>query len=130
MTLSTDLIDLGVGGLLLFFTGAESAINADTTIELIAKIGVIAVLWYWLQDMKKQMNLQKKSSDIKIEKLTTAFDKETDEIRNNYKQIIEDIRGDHTEYRNRIDKFLIEKDSEVNKLHTRLYEYLKKNDDK
>jgi hypothetical protein len=47
---------MALSGLFLF-TGAEISIE-NTIFEIISKFGVVAVLWYWLQNMKGQIKEQ------------------------------------------------------------------------
>jgi hypothetical protein len=46
----------GIGMLLL--TGTDAFLNESTIFEILSKFGVIAVLWYWLKDLKEQLKEQ------------------------------------------------------------------------
>jgi hypothetical protein len=86
-----------VGGLLLF-TGTEALLdNSSSIIELLSKFGVIAVLWYWLKDLKDQLKSQ-----------LTEFRGEAKEIREHYDKILESKSNDFKDYQDRIDKIIKE----------------------
>jgi hypothetical protein len=112
--LNLDIADsLAAGGLLLF-TGADITAT-DSIIEIISKFGVVAVLWYWLKDMKSQMKT-----------LTVTFDKETDEIRTHYEKIIIKIREEHRSDLEKYDTKLEKKDLEKDNLQNKLYNLIEK----
>lgn len=92
ISIITDLIT--VGGLLLF-TGTDAILQDSTVFELLSKFGVIAVLWYWLKDLKKQLNIQ-----------ISEFRQETQEIRFHYDKILSDKSIDFKDYQDRIDKLI------------------------
>ena len=104
-----NLTDLLAGGGLFLFTGVDIASTESTILELVSKLGVIAVLWYWLRDLKSQMK----------EQLTT-FDKETNEIRNHYDKIIVDKTTEFIDYKDRIGDQLKEREEYIQKLQDRL----------
>jgi hypothetical protein len=79
--MGNNISDLAVGSVFLFFTGME-AISLDASMELLSKIGVIAVLWFWLKDMRKQMQ----------------------ELRGEHKEQIKMLNDIFEDYKNRIDK--------------------------
>jgi hypothetical protein len=111
-----SIIDgLFAGGLLLF-TGADVAFESSI-LEVISKVGVIAVLWFWLKDLKSQMKAQ-----------LTTFDKETDEMRKHYDKIIEDKNKEFHEYRERMSQQIKEKDAYINELHDKMLERVSDND--
>jgi hypothetical protein len=58
---------MALSGLLLF-TGAELSIES-AIFEIISKFGVVAVLWFWLKEMKAQMKEQSKDFYQETEKL-------------------------------------------------------------
>lgn len=91
------ITDIGTAVGLLLFTGAEAAFDQSTILELLSKFGVIAVLWYWLKDLKSQLQNQ-----------LTEFRGEAKEIRNHYDKILEDKSDDFKDYKDRIDKLLSE----------------------
>jgi len=98
---------------LLLFTGADISAT-DNIIEVISKLGVVGVLWYWLKDMKEQMKL-----------LLETFDTETNEIREHYGKLIDDMKEEHVDYKNRIDKQLKHRTTEVGNLNNKIYELTK-----
>lgn len=104
-----NLTDLLAGGCLFLFTGVEIASTESTIIELVSKLGVIAVLWYWLRDLKAQMKDQ-----------LTMFDKETNEIRVHYDKIIADKNTEFTDYKDRMGGQLKEREEYIQKLQDKL----------
>jgi hypothetical protein len=103
-----SLVDGMFAGGLLLFTGTEVAFESSV-LEVISKVGVIAVLWFWLRDLKAQMKAQ-----------LTTFDKETNEIRDHYDKIIEDKNKEFHEYRERMAQQLREKDAYISELHNKM----------
>lgn len=76
-----NITDIFAGAGLLLFQVAE--IPLDSTIfEIISKLGVVAVLWFWLKDMKQQMK-----------EMLLHFDKETSELRAQHKEQTEGLKG-------------------------------------
>jgi hypothetical protein len=105
-----DFADSMVGTTLLLFTGAE-VVSSNTAIELITKLGVIAVLWFWLRDLKKQMKDQ-----------LDSFEKRTDEVEDRYEKILADKVSEYKDYKERMDKIMAEKTEEVRLLQSKLFE--------
>lgn len=89
------LPDAIAAGALLLFTGAEVAIEQSTIFEILSKFGVVAVLWYWLRDLKAQLKEQ-----------ISEFRDESKEIRGHYDKILEDKSRDFIDYKDRIDKLM------------------------
>lgn len=87
-----DLIT--VTGLFLF-TGTDALLQDSTVFELLSKFGVVAVLWYWLKDLKKQLNVQ-----------IGEFRGEAEEIRKHYDKILDSKSADFKDYQDRIDKLI------------------------
>jgi hypothetical protein len=77
---------LALSGLFLF-TGAEVGIE-NTILEIISKFGVVAVLWYWLQNMKTQIKEQ-----------MTHFSVETEMLRKEHKETLTDFHEIHKEHK-------------------------------
>jgi hypothetical protein len=94
LTIITDLMTMG--GLLLF-TGADAALDQGTIFELLSKFGVVAVLWYWLKDLKTQLKNQ-----------LQEFRNEAGEIRTHYDKMLEDKTKDFNTYQDRTDKLMQE----------------------
>ena len=101
--------DLIAGAGMLLFTGAEALMDSPQIFEILSKFGIIAVLWFWLKDLKNQMKDQLK-----------AFDKETDEIRSTYDKILNQRVSEHNDYKNRIDQQLIDKDKMILELQSKI----------
>jgi hypothetical protein len=99
-----NIIDIGAGAALFLFTGVETLGIESTILELFSKFGVVAVLWFWLREMKVQMKEQ-----------LTAFDKETTEIRSEHREQIERISTMYNEYRDRMEKQVRELTQQINK---------------
>jgi hypothetical protein len=85
---------------LFLFTGVESTLDSSTALEILSKFGVIAVLWYWLRDLKKQLSTQ-----------ITEFRAETGEVRKHYDKILEKKSEEHKDYMDRIEKLINDKDN-------------------
>lgn len=97
----TDMIS---GGALLLFTGADAALDQGTIFELLSKFGVVAVLWFWLKDLKSQLKGQ-----------LQEFRNEASEIRGHYDKILDDKSKDFLDYKDRIDKLMQEIIEQQNK---------------
>lgn len=111
-----DTTKITAAGLLLF-TGADAA-SSDVVIDILSKLGMIGVLWLWLRDLKIQLKDQ-----------VAAFDKETDEIRSNYQKIIENLKLEYNDYKDRIDKQSELRHKEIEDLRNKLYDILRKYED-
>ncbi len=98
-------VDALVGGSFLLFTGAE-VVASDTVIELLSKFGVVAVLWYWLKDMKDR-----------VSELLKTFDTENKEMRDHYDKIITGLKEEHRDYKDRVDKQLEHRVIEIHELN-------------
>ena len=79
----------GIGMLLL--TGTDAFLNESTIFEILSKFGVIAVLWYWLKDLKEQLKQQ-----------LGEFRDETKEIRTHYDKLMQDRKEDFDKLMNEI----------------------------
>jgi len=89
------IIDTGAAIGLFLFTGVETMGAESIIFEIISKFGVVAVLWFWLRDMKAQMK-----------EMLQTFDKETTEIRQDHKAHIEQINAQYNTYKDSIDRQL------------------------
>jgi hypothetical protein len=81
--MDSNITDLAVGSVFLLFTGADLGIESNI-LEIISKFGVIAVLWFWLKDMRRQMK----------------------ELREEHKEQVKTLNDMYEDYKNRIDKQL------------------------
>ena len=79
----------GIGMLLL--NGTDAFLNESTIFEILSKFGVIAVLWYWLKDLKEQLKEQ-----------LGEFRDETKEIRTHYDKLMQDRKEDFDKLMNEI----------------------------
>lgn len=81
--MDSNITDLAVGSVFLLFTGADLGVESNI-LEIISKFGVIAVLWFWLKDMRRQMK----------------------ELRDEHKEQVKTLNDMYEDYKNRIDKQL------------------------
>lgn len=91
---TSNLTDIGAGLALFLFAGAET-ISIDTTFEIISKFGVVAVLWFWLKDIRKQMK----------EQLLT-YEKNTESLRLEHKEQLKHLSDVYEDYKDRLEKQL------------------------
>jgi hypothetical protein len=105
---NNTIIDLTAGTALMLFTGAEVGLES-TVFDLISKFGVVAVLWFWLRDMKIQMK----------EQLTT-FSTETEKLRVEHDKNIKEISEIHKDFRDRMEKQITVKDEQIKTLQDKL----------
>ena len=91
MAMPQELTDglFGIG--MLFLTGTDAFLNESTIFEILSKFGVIAVLWYWLRDLKAQLKEQ-----------LGEFRDETKEIRTHYDKLMQDRKDDFDKLMNEI----------------------------
>ena len=105
---NNTVIDLTAAAGLFLFTGAEVGIES-TIFEIISKFGVVAVLWFWLRDMKIQMK----------EQLTT-FSTETEKLRIEHQSNLKEISEIHKDFRDRMEKQITVKDEQIKTLQDKL----------
>lgn len=84
--MGNNITDAAVGSILLMFTGAEFGIESEI-FKIISNFGVIAVLWFWLKDMRKQMN----------------------DLREEHREQIKTLNNIYQDYKDRLDKNIINK---------------------
>jgi hypothetical protein len=108
--MDTGYVDAIAGGSFLLLTGTE-VMASDTIIELISKFGVIAVLWFWLKDMKDQ-----------VKALTKIYEKENNEAREHSEKMLTSIKEEYKDYKDRSDKQLEQASRERDELHKRIQE--------
>ena len=89
---------------LFLFTGAELTIE-NAIFEIISKFGVVAVLWFWLREMKEQMKEQMKS-----------FTDETTELRKEHKDTLTSFDNLHKEHAKQLNDQLQAKDDIIKSL--------------
>jgi len=90
--------DIAALGGLLLFTGAEVSIEG-AIFEIISKFGVVAVLWFWLREMKEQMKEQSKD-----------FYSETEKLRQEHKNTMQEFQNLNNEHKELLVKQLEAKD--------------------
>ena len=112
-------IDYVFGSGLFLFTGAEMGIEG-TVIEVISKFGVIAVLWFWLREMKSQMKQQREQDKEQMNKQLDVFDKETTELRAQNEKHISTLTSHYEDYKNRFDQVLKLQNEQIKILQTAL----------
>lgn len=98
------IVDVAAFSGLFLFTGAEVAIES-TIFEIISKFGVVAVLWFWLKEMKEQMKNQVK-----------GFNEETEKLRNEHKNTMHEISEIHKEHKESLTEQLKAKDDIIKQL--------------
>jgi hypothetical protein len=98
---------LALSGLFLF-TGAEVGIE-NTILEIISKFGVVAVLWYWLQNMKTQIKEQ-----------MTHFSVETEMLRKEHKETLTDFHEIHKEHKDLMKQQIEVKDQVIKDLQSKI----------
>lgn len=98
---------LALSGLFLF-TGAEVGIE-NTILEIISKFGVVAVLWYWLQNMKTQIKEQ-----------MTHFSVETELLRKEHKETLTDFHEIHKEHKDLMKQQIEVKDQVIKELQSKI----------
>jgi hypothetical protein len=98
---------LALSGLFLF-TGAEVGIE-NTILEIISKFGVVAVLWYWLQNMKTQIKEQ-----------MTHFSVETELLRKEHKETLTDFHKIHKEHKDLMKQQIEVKDQVIRELQSKI----------
>jgi len=98
---------LALSGLFLF-TGAEVSIE-NTVFEIISKFGVVAVLWYWLQNMKGQIKEQMQH-----------FSGETELLRKEHKETLTEFQDVHNKHNELIKQQLEAKDQMIKDLQSKI----------
>lgn len=105
---NNSLIDISAAAGLFLFTSTEVGIES-TVFEVISKFGVVAVLWFWLRDMKIQMK----------EQLTT-FSTETEKLRVEHQGNLKEVSEIHKDFRDRMEKQITVKDEQIKTLQDKL----------
>ena len=98
------IVDVAAFSGLFLFTGVEVGIES-TIFEIISKFGVVAVLWFWLKEMKEQMKNQVK-----------GFNEETEKLRNEHKNTMHEIGEIHKEHKESLNEQLRVKDDIIKQL--------------
>ena len=98
-----NVIDIGVGLCFLLFTGTEPVSLDNYMLDIISKLGVIAVLWFWLREMRTQMKQMYKN-----------FDAETKQIREDHEKQTQRLLDLQKENNERIDKIVKTKENNSN----------------
>jgi hypothetical protein len=98
------IVDVAAFSGLFLFTGAEVAIES-TIFEIISKFGVVAVLWFWLKEMKEQMKVQSKD-----------FYQETEKLRQEHKNTMHEFQEIHKEHKDLLTEQLKAKDEIIRSL--------------
>jgi hypothetical protein len=98
---------MALSGLFLF-TGAEVSVEG-AIFEIISKFGVVAVLWFWLREMKDQMKEQSKD-----------FYSETEKLRQEHKNTMHEFQEIHKEHKELLTKQLENKDDIIKLLQNKI----------
>ena len=102
------IVDLTAGTFLLLFTSADLGFDASI-FDLVGKFGVVAVLWFWLRDMKIQMKDQ-----------LTTFSSETEKLRLEHEKNVKEVSEIHKDFRDRMEKQITVKDDQIRVLQEKL----------
>ena len=94
---------MALSGLFLF-TGSEVSVEG-AIFEIISKFGVVAVLWFWLREMKEQMKEQSKD-----------FYSETEKLRQEHKNTMHEFQEIHKEHKELLADQLKAKDEIIKSL--------------
>ena len=133
-----SIIDFVVGPALILLTGTDIIAGDFSFLDIISKFGVVAVIWFWLQETKKllikreddakvQLSKQEDLFDKKLTELNQLFKEENTEIRSQYEKMTAMIVEQHKEYTNRIDNMVKEKSDENRVLQEKLLDLADKN---
>ena len=98
---------LALSGLFLF-TGAEVGVE-NAILEIISKFGVVAVLWFWLQNMKTQIKEQ-----------MTHFSVETELLRKEHKETLTEFQEVHKEHKDLLKGQIEVKDQIIRDLQSKI----------
>lgn len=104
---NSTIVDLTAGTALLLFTGADTL--DGMIFDMISKFGVVAVLWFWLRDMKIQMDKQ-----------LTTFSTETEKLRIEHEKNINQVSEIHKDFRDRMERQIKVKDEQIKVLQDKL----------
>lgn len=104
---NSTIVDLTAGTALLLFTGADGI--EGPIFDLISKFGVVAVLWFWLRDMKVQMDKQ-----------LTTFSTETEKLRVDHEKNIKEVSEIHKDFRDRMERQIKVKDEQIKTLQDKI----------
>ena len=121
--MDTGLRDIVAGSLLVLFTGVNELSNMGESgyiIDAISKVGVVAVLYLWVTDLKKQMKEQIDQFTSINKNIVSTFDKETDELRSNYKDIIKELTVINNNQHDRLMKVLIDQNADLKEINKKL----------
>ena len=102
------IVDITAGTFLLLFTSADVGIDGSI-FDLVSKFGVVAVLWFWLRDMKIQMKDQ-----------LTTFSGETEKLRLEHEKNVKEVSEIHKDFRDRMEKQITVKDDQIRVLQEKL----------
>lgn len=121
--MDTGIKDYVAGSLILLFTGVNELSNLGETgfiLDAISKIGTVAVLYMWVVDLKKQMNRQVEEFTKTNERIVSAFDKETDELRTNYKTVIDELTKINSNQHDRLMSLLMKQNEDLNQINKKI----------
>jgi hypothetical protein len=105
---NNSIVDISAAAGLFLFTGAEIGLDSSI-LEIVSKFGVVAVLWFWLRDMKIQLK----------EQLTT-FTSENEKLRVEHQNNVKEISEIHKDFRDRMEKQITVKDEQIKVLQDKL----------
>lgn len=115
-------VDAGVGTGLFLFTGA-GAIGGDMSmaVELISKFGVVAVLWFWVLDMRKRVAEQNTLFQERLKQVIAAFEQESKQTREDYERILQHIKSESQNRSDYLIKLVDQQKEELSDLKSKLF---------
>lgn len=115
-------VDAGVGTGLFLFTGA-GAIGGDMSmaVELISKFGVVAVLWFWVLDMRKRVSEQNTLFQERLKQVIDAFEQDTKQTREDYERILQHIKSESQCRTDYLIKLVDQQKEELSDLKSKLF---------
>jgi hypothetical protein len=69
----SNITDATIGTVLFLFTGAELGIENEI-LKIISNFGVVAVLWFWLTDLRKQMKELREENKEQFKILNSVYE--------------------------------------------------------
>jgi hypothetical protein len=112
-----DIVDGLVGGSFLLLTGTEVALDPGSMLEVLSKFGMIGILWFWLKDMRKQIDQQTIKFEERQDKMLKVFEDETKSLKENHEKIVDKINMDHATRVASLETMLREQRAELSRIY-------------
>lgn len=68
-----NITDATIGTVLFLFTGAELGIENEI-LKIVSNFGVVAILWFWLTDLRKQMKELREENKEQFKILNSIYE--------------------------------------------------------